>query len=299
MIAISSEDTTTDFDPQLVIGPMQVGALVTAALFGCLAIQTYVYFTKFVDRPSLKAIVAAVIIFQLGHFFTVISTLWTMTVIAYGDPFKLNVLPVSADVIILLSSFTAFLTQTFYVYRLWKLSGKIFFPVLSEILSLVAQLATIFLVTKAISMTSLASFLVEQNVTITITFASRAICEITIAIGITWYLKQKRGRDIVKTTTIIDYLILWTIENCLATSLSALSVMISYIYLKGTYVWFGLYLIQANVVANVLLASLNRRLVLRKEGNRDDSIPMDPIMIRVDVARSQATEPEVKTQDSF
>ncbi|KAG1750621.1 uncharacterized protein EDB91DRAFT_699009 [Suillus paluster] len=295
MIAISSEDTTTNFDPRLVIGPMQVGALVTAALFGCLVIQTYVYFTRFIDSSSFKATVAAVVLFQLGHFFTVIFTMWTMTVTAYGDPSKLDVLPVSAIITVLLSNVTAFIAQSFYTYRLWKLSGKVFFPILSEIFCVVAELATLFVVIKAFSMTSIAHFLVEQNVWIMIGFTSRAICDITITVGVTWSLKkqkQAQGRHIVETTTIIDCLILWTIENGLATSLMSLSVMAACLYLQGTYVWFGLYIIQANVFANALLVSLNRRLVFRK---CDDGIPMNPVMIRVDVPRTQA-EPEVKTQ---
>ncbi|KAG1750618.1 uncharacterized protein EDB91DRAFT_698843 [Suillus paluster] len=206
---------------------MQVGALVTAALFGCLVIQTYVYFTRFIDSPSFKATVAAVILFQLGHFVTVIFTMWKMTVTAYGDPSKLDALPVSAIITVLLSSLTAFLAQSFYVYRLWKLSGKVFFPILSEIFCVVAELATLFVVIKALSMTNLAHFLVEQNVWIAIGFTSRAICDITITVGVTWSLKKQkraRRRDNVKTA-MVDCLILWTIENGLATSLMSLLVM--------------------------------------------------------------------------
>ncbi|KAG1752822.1 hypothetical protein EDB19DRAFT_968016 [Suillus lakei] len=83
--------SANDFDARLVIGPIQVGGLLSAALFGCLACQTYVYFARFTsDHLALRAAVYAVIFIQLGHFVCIISTLWTMTVSTYGDPSQLQ-----------------------------------------------------------------------------------------------------------------------------------------------------------------------------------------------------------------
>jgi hypothetical protein len=45
------------FDPRLVIGPMQIGALLSAALYGCFVAQTFMYFKLFPkDPPTLKLI---------------------------------------------------------------------------------------------------------------------------------------------------------------------------------------------------------------------------------------------------
>lgn len=299
-VVVTGPEGTNFFDPRLIIGPMQVGALVTAALFGSLVIQSYIYFTKFADSLGFKATVAAVMIIQIGHFCAMISTLWTMTVTAYDDPTKLNVLPVGADITVLLTSITSFLTQSFYIYRLWRLSGNCLLPVVSEILCIAGQVAAFILVTKAITMSSFSRFVVEQTDVVLIALATRTICDITITAGVTWSLIQKRRNSIVKSTTIIDYLIMWTIENGLTTSLMTLSVMAVFLCLRETFVWFGLYLIQANVVANALLASLNRRLVLRKDRPLSDGdTAMRPIVIRVDVTHARDTESQIKTHDSF
>ncbi|KAG2126058.1 hypothetical protein DEU56DRAFT_892122 [Suillus clintonianus] len=324
-VVVTGPEGTNFFDPRLIIGPMQVGALVTAALFGSLVIQSYIYFTKFADSLGFKATVK---IIQIGHFCAMISTLWTMTVTAYDDPTKLNVLPVGADITVLLTSITSFLTQassgakrasgSFYIYRLWRLSGNCLLPVVSEILCIAGQVAAFILVTKAITMSSFSRFVVEQTDVVLIALATRTICDITITAGVTWSLIQKRRNSIVKSTTIIDYLIMWTIENGLTTSLMTLSVMAVFLCLRETFVWFGLYLIQANVVANALLASLNRRLVLRKDRPLSDGdtamvrssllciacgivhiTPQRPIVIRVDVTHARDTESQIKTHDSF
>ncbi|KAG1900532.1 uncharacterized protein F5891DRAFT_980128 [Suillus fuscotomentosus] len=108
----SLESSGEKFDPRLVIGPTQVCGLLSAVLFGCLACQSYVYFTRFKsDHFVLKVIVSAVTLLQLGHFVCIISTLWTMTVNSYCDPSQLMALHVAVDLAISFSGFTAFIVQ--------------------------------------------------------------------------------------------------------------------------------------------------------------------------------------------
>jgi len=53
------ERSVNGFDARLVIGPIQVGGLLSAALFGCLSCQSYVYFSRFTnDHFALKAAVS-------------------------------------------------------------------------------------------------------------------------------------------------------------------------------------------------------------------------------------------------
>ncbi|KAG1790783.1 uncharacterized protein HD556DRAFT_677917 [Suillus plorans] len=81
------ERSANDFDARLIIGPVQVSGLLSAALFGCLSCQSYIYFARCKsDHLALKAVVFAIFFIQLGHFVCIISTLWTMTVSTYGDP---------------------------------------------------------------------------------------------------------------------------------------------------------------------------------------------------------------------
>ncbi|KAG2135424.1 hypothetical protein DEU56DRAFT_391351 [Suillus clintonianus] len=248
-----------------IIGPTQVGGLLSAALFGCLACQSYLYFERFTsDHIALKTIVSAVILIQLGHFACIISTLWTMTVSTYGDPSRLDVLPLAADIAIPLSGFTVFGVQSFYAFRLWRLSGNVFLPILCEMLSVVAQTSTLILSARAVSMTDITAFEDSQIVLIALSWIARGTCDLITTAGISWSLKNKRGSDFRDMMAMIDRLLYWTLETALVTSLMAIIVTVLFLAQKQNFVWFGVWLMWPNVVGNSLLASLNRRLLLRE-----------------------------------
>ncbi|KAG2128955.1 uncharacterized protein EDB93DRAFT_147201 [Suillus bovinus] len=227
------ERSVNGFDANLVIGPVQVGGLLSAALFGCLSCQFYVYFAKFTsDRLILKAAVSAVFFIQLAHFVCIISMLWTMTVVTYGDPSQLKVFPVAADLAIPLSAFTAFIVQAFYAFRLWRLSEKIFLPILCEMISVVAQISTLILSSRAFYMTDLTVFEDNQMDLITLSFVARATCDLLTTGAIAWSLYHKRVSKLPSTMTIIDRLIYWTIETGLSTSLMAVIVAVLFLVLE-------------------------------------------------------------------
>ncbi|KAG2157695.1 uncharacterized protein EDB93DRAFT_1325921 [Suillus bovinus] len=242
----------------LIIGPVLVCGLLSVALFGCLACQSYLYFTRFKsDHVVLKATVSAVVLVQLGHFACVTSTLWTMTVNTYGDPSQLKVIPVAADLAIPLSAFTAFIVQAFYVFRLWMLSKKGFLPILCEMISVVAQISTLILSSRAFYMTDLTIFEDGRMELMTLSFVARAACDLLTTAAIAWSLYKERDCEIKSTVSMIDRLLKWTIETGLVTSLMALTLAILLPTLKQPdYFGLGLWLLWPNVVGNSLLVSL-------------------------------------------
>lgn len=247
------------FDPRVDIGPVQVGAILSAAFFGCFVAQTYMYYKRFPKDPlSLKLIVAAVAAFQLGHFVCLIATLWSMTVLAFGNPSILKTFPIAADVLILLSSFTCSLVQLFYTNRLWRLSQVTVLFLVAAALCVVAQTAATILVVRAFRMTSLEAFGYEQHLIIIIASISRASADIFTTIGIAGTLK-KSSSGTTAMTTIADRLIAWTLETCLAASIATCTIAILLLTLRNNLVWFGLYVINSNVIANSLMAWFNRR----------------------------------------
>ncbi|KAG2089840.1 uncharacterized protein F5147DRAFT_658296 [Suillus discolor] len=241
-----------------IIGPTQVGGLLSAALFGCLACQSYLYFTRFAsDSLALKATVSAIILIQLGQFVCIISTLQTMTVSAYSDPSQLSILPLAADLVIMLSGFTVFIAHSFYAFRLWKLTRSIFLPILCGMLSVVAQISMIILSVRAISMTDIMTFIDSQIVLIALSWIARAVCDYITTVGVTWSLRKGRVSGFRDTSTMVDRLIHWTLESALVNGLTTVTVMILFMVMPQ------------NFVGNSLLASLNWRLLLRE--NRKSS----------------------------
>ncbi|KAG2043293.1 hypothetical protein BDR03DRAFT_411064 [Suillus americanus] len=241
--------SANNFDAQTqlsIIGPTQVGGLLSAALFGCLACQSYLYFARFTsDGFALKTTVSAITLIQLGQFVCVISTLWIMTVSTYGDPSQLNVLPLIAVVALLLSGFTVFIVQSFYAFRLWKLSRSIFLPIICEMISVVAHASMLVLAARAVSMTDIMTFINSQTVLIALSWIARGICDLITTVGVAWSLKKRRVSDF-NTVTMVDRLIYWTLETALITSLISIATTMLFIFQKQNFVWFGVLLMWPN-----------------------------------------------------
>ncbi|KAG2132560.1 hypothetical protein BD769DRAFT_1665997 [Suillus cothurnatus] len=284
------EGSANNFNARLVIGPVQVGGLLSAALFGCLACQSYLYFARFTsDHLSIKAIVSAVILIQLGHFVCVVSTLWTMTISTYGDPSQL-----------------IFIVQSYYAFRLWKLARNVSLPILCQTFSVVAQTLTLILTARAFFMTNLTTFEESQNLLIAFSFITRAVCDWITTAGIAWSLKKKQGSGItIDTIATIDRLIYWTIETALVTRYMVFHKLFPSlirqfddcysdgVVLKQNFVWFGVWLMWPNVVGNSLLASLNRRSLLREtwKASRSDAQSHGGSLHMI-VLRAGATQPQ-------
>ncbi|OAX34187.1 hypothetical protein K503DRAFT_675545, partial [Rhizopogon vinicolor AM-OR11-026] len=178
------------FNPYTIIGPVVLGGLVNAALFGCLTIQTYVYYANFAkDHRAIKIMVSDIAIAtQIAHLICVSATLWSVTVGAYGDPSIFQVFPWGADAAILFTSITGALVEMYFAFRLWKLSKSFPLPLFALALCLVAQCLSLVITVKAFGMTSVRAFAVDQNVLITISLTSRVVYDLTTAMGLTWYL---------------------------------------------------------------------------------------------------------------
>ncbi|KAG1790787.1 uncharacterized protein HD556DRAFT_1241673 [Suillus plorans] len=189
----SLESSGGKFDPRLVIGPTQVCGLLSAVLFGCLAFQSYVYFTRFKsDHFVLKVTVSHLL--QLGHFVCIVSTLWTMTVNSYCDPSQLMALHVAVDLAISFSGFTAFIS--FYVFRLWKFTRNVLIPTFCGVLAVGAQILTLILAVTATSTTDLVTFGDLQFLLIAILFIVRATCDMVTTAVTAFSLRKERCHGI-------------------------------------------------------------------------------------------------------
>ncbi|KAJ8581638.1 hypothetical protein M405DRAFT_777237 [Rhizopogon salebrosus TDB-379] len=254
------------FDPYVIIGPVVLGALVNASFFGCLVIQTYFYYANFAkDHRTIKLMVVVVFAMQIAHLICVSATLWNMAVSAYDDPSKLQVFPLATDATILFTCITGGIVELYFSFRLWKLSKGLILPLFSLALCLVAQCLSLVIAVEAFSMTSVAEFAVDQSTIITVSLTSRAVYDLITAMGLVWYLMKQRSTALSRS--IIDRLVLWTVETGLVTSLVAILFVSFFIAMKESYIWVGFYSIIANVNANSLLASLNGRLVVRNMAN--------------------------------
>ncbi|KAG1755401.1 hypothetical protein EDB19DRAFT_2034127 [Suillus lakei] len=256
------------FNVYVMIGPIVLGALVNACLFGVLVVQTYVYYANFSnDHRVMKFTVAAIFTSQVAHVICVSATLWKVAVNAYGNPLTLLVFPLGADATVLFTVITGILVESSFAFRLWKLSKRLPLPLLSLALCLIAQSISLTMAVKAF--TSLAAFVTGQKTLITLALTSRLETTVVdIFKGCYITSNSFRCNDIFyRTTSMIDRLVLWTIETGLITSLVAIFIMSFFLAMPQNYIWIGIYATLATVNGNSLFASLNGRLILRSVPN--------------------------------
>ncbi|KAG1755400.1 hypothetical protein EDB19DRAFT_1661022 [Suillus lakei] len=264
------------FNVYIMIGPVVLGALANACFFGGLVVQTYVYYASFPnDNRVMKITVAAILASQIAHLICVSATLWKVAVTDYGNPLTFLVFPLGADAAILFTAITGALVESAFVFRLWKLSKTLVLPLVSLALCLLAQSISLAMAVKAFTMTNLVTFETDENRLITLSLTSRLACELTLTLSMAWYLRKQRSSTFSRTTTMIDRLVLWTIETGLTTSLVVVFVLSFFLSMKQNYIWVGIYANLATVNANSLLASLNGRLILRSVPN--DSLNMNTL----------------------
>ncbi|KIJ65681.1 hypothetical protein HYDPIDRAFT_39599 [Hydnomerulius pinastri MD-312] len=259
-------------DLNLIIGPLELGLVGAAVLFGLIVVQTYMYYKQFPkDSWWIKGIVAFEMLLQIPNLISITITIWTMTITNYGQPETLVTLPASGILPVVLGAPTAFVVQAFFSYRLYKLSKGLILPIFSLLLATIRLVFKMVFGIAGFHITSVASYEQKWRWMISTLLAVSIICDVTIAAALSCYLYAKRNTGFRQTSHLIDQLIIYTIETGLITSVTDLAEAICFWTMPNNSIWMGIYAFESGLFVNSLLASLNRRAPLfngRKEAER-------------------------------
>ncbi|KAH7909675.1 hypothetical protein BJ138DRAFT_1102487 [Hygrophoropsis aurantiaca] len=257
----------------LITGPIEVGTIASSFLTGCLAIQTYVYYSRFSSDPViLKIFIAGLCITGLTHLLCVAVALWQNTI---SEPTSLYVLPYSGDMVIALTLVVSFAAELFFIFRLLKLSRGMLLPLICLSISIIFATSGTVVIVNAFLMTSVVQFVNSQFVTITLTLIAGATCDFAITLGLIYHLFKLRKPHFPSTSRIIDTLILWTIESGLTPSLCGIIAVICFVLMRDNFsvVWMGVYEVLASVRVNALLAT---RSIIRSKRYTGEVLELNP-----------------------
>ncbi|KAJ7690837.1 hypothetical protein B0H17DRAFT_935549 [Mycena rosella] len=119
------------FDVGTTIGALEISILVALFLSGMLTVQVWLYAQRSWRDPwGLKVMVRVNWIFDVGHTVAICHTLYTITIIQYGQPALLIIPPLSLDFAVLMSGFIDPLEQGWFTYRLYRLTRRRALPFL-------------------------------------------------------------------------------------------------------------------------------------------------------------------------
>ncbi|KAH7909901.1 hypothetical protein BJ138DRAFT_1114579 [Hygrophoropsis aurantiaca] len=240
----------------ILIGPVELGVAIAILLFGCSIVQGYIYYSTFRDDPwFFKVLVASVLTVETGHIMCISAYIWSMTVTTYGNPMALAVFPAAADMMIVSTTLISISVQSFYIFRLTKFSNTRIFPALCAAILVLANLTCLIIAGKAFAMESLVQFETAIFRLIAVSLTAKAVCDLAIAIGMVYHLRNRRKSGFPRTAYIIDRLIRWTLETGILTGLNSISVLVFFLTMSNNFIWIGLYTFLACTYANSFLAS--------------------------------------------
>ncbi|KAF7320524.1 hypothetical protein HMN09_00136100 [Mycena chlorophos] len=257
---------STAFDPNPTLGALLVGTLCGAVLFGVTTVQAYIYSTRFPDDHwMIKSTVAFIWCAEAAHMAAVSNTLYTYTVLDYGNPESLLTRPPRSIVgYIFITVTIAVAVQVFFSYRIYVLSQSRIVPMITYLLSLIRLGLGYSLFAVGNSVTSLQEFSTKWQWLGVTMWTLSAVEDVTITLTLVFLLWQQRGRAAKTTTAFIDKIILWSLETGFLTAAFSLSTVLLFHTMPNNFIWIGCSVVEARVFSNSLFASLNSRSVLRE-----------------------------------
>ncbi|CAK5274994.1 unnamed protein product, partial [Mycena citricolor] len=259
--------------PQI-LGALEIGIMFSLVMFGVIALQAYTYFTQncSTDRRWLKLFVGMVMFFELCHSVASCHALYYFTIDLAGVPeerkaansYSLSITPVFETII------TA-LIQCFFAFRIRILSGSLRLSVLCWALAAVrlgAGLTMSVVCLLDVPLEPNNYYLVETfGGIITAALVVGVVLDVIITIGLCVYIRRLSTSPTKMpdgSQQLVRGLISWAIETGLITSLTSVTVVITFQTMKHdcTFyfgIWLALYTFLAKLYSNSLLVSLNAR----------------------------------------
>ena len=133
--------------------------------------------------------------------------------------------------------------QAWFAYRVLRLSGQLFIPILCWFLSFLRCGATVAVGVEALLSTSILQFEIDFKWLLTSILAVGAAVDVIIAASLCYYLRQHRATSFQRTVKVINQMMIWTVgayphtkwagrctelntETGLVTSVSAVAMLI-------------------------------------------------------------------------
>ncbi|KAH7922195.1 hypothetical protein BV22DRAFT_1131639 [Leucogyrophana mollusca] len=244
------------------VGALEVGGFVMIYFFGFVTVQTYHYYRKYPgDLTWLRLMVAFVWFFEIAHSISVVIGMYDISVTRFGQQSAETLSPAPSGFAwsILFGGFFPLVVQGFFIHRVHVFSKKIYLPMFCWTVCLLRFSGTIGAAIYVIaSHSSFRRLEKEMGWAISAVLIMGVANDVIVAGSMCYYLKREKA-SVDSTIKLLDRLVAYTIETGLLTSLTTLTSFVCFQSMSANYAWFAVYLFNAEVYANALLANLNAR----------------------------------------
>ncbi|KAF8798641.1 hypothetical protein BYT27DRAFT_7218441 [Phlegmacium glaucopus] len=261
-------------------GAVFISVVVAAALYGVSCVQTLYYFTNQNDPWYIKLTVTLLMVLDtinqvavthLGVYLPnrnapgaalidVAITVYTFSITNWGNAAQ----PIS----VIFTGMTALIVQSFLTMRIWRLSGGNIYLAGS---SLPHRQFCIAHFKDLASLTKIKRESISVNIL-------GAATDLLIAAMLCTLLNLSRT-GFRKSDTLINKLILFSVNTGLITSLFALASMVSILVAGNTFIYISFFFCLGRLYTNSLLSTLNVREMIRS-GSHQGSVDMMSLSLR-------------------
>jgi len=252
------------------MGAMLIGVIVAATLWGVSCVQMWFYYNYYPkDAWYIKLLVAAVFLSDTIHQILVTHTIYTYVISNFGNVVELGNLVWSILVEVLFNGITALMVQSFMTLRVWRLSNRSY--ILTGVVTLLVIgefVAVLYYCAKAFQLQTYAQLVSVKNTSMSINVLAAA-GDVLIAIVLCSML-QKSRTGFKRSDTMINKLIIFTMNTGLLTSLCAVASLVSILAAPNTFIYIGFFFCMGRLYSNTLMATLNARQSIR--GAVDDTM---------------------------
>lgn len=253
-------------------GPWVIGVIWSSFLYGIFIVQLYIYVMLFPKDPlGIKLTMG--LLFIVETIFTVVANIfaWQTDGSGWGNLEVLeyiNGVEVSTGILVCV---TQLIVQTFFTWRIWMLTRKLWVVVVIECISVFSAGCLIYLTAKLLeapgtTRTFLMLVTTKLRTAVIIWLSSAAACDILIATAIVVQLWHAKNQAIdIRTAGVLNRLLIWTVETGTLTALMAVVDLAVFVSFPFDFYFYIFYFVIARVYANALVASLNSRAFVRKD----------------------------------
>lgn len=248
--------------PSVVMSIMQgplCGALATMLLYGIICMQTFHYWQAYEhDRRTLKCLVASIWILETVHTALSVYAVEFYLIMHFGDVTNLAFAVWAMPASYVIGFIIAYAVNLCFIWRILHLSQKRW---ISSCLVILATIRCGF----GLANCSLSFYypmwkIFREHVypTMVVGWVLSAVVDSAIAFTLCLYLRKRRT-GMNRTDSILNRLLLYSINTGAVTSFCAILVVIMFLGLPNNLAFIGFVQVQSKLYAISFLASLNTR----------------------------------------
>jgi len=292
------------------LGPTEgaelLATFVSVALWGTTCMQTLVYFVQYPkDNIALKALVWWLWTTDTVHQVLLVKGVYTSQITDFCDYGRVSTVVPEFLWQLLLTSLVAIPSQVFFTYRIWRFTGGqwIYFALLAPVAAFELGGALTFLALGTITPTAAELVSFGPASVFTAVQAVAAAVDITIASGLVYLLYRSREQALRGSRTVIQKLVILTINTGVWTALFAIFTFVTILAYKNTLIYAALYFPLCPIYCNTVLANLNARELLKNRSvaaevasNTRNVVPMFATPRNTTGTVTQSTDPTISVQ---